>query len=24
LVYEHRKVDHAYTKDEFLATLKEW
>lgn len=24
LVYEHRKVNHAYTKDEFLATLKEW
>ena len=24
LVYEHRKVDYAYTKDEFLATLKEW
>ena len=24
LVYENRKVDHAYTKDEFLATLKEW
>lgn len=24
LVYEHRKVEHAYTKDEFIATLKEW
>lgn len=24
LVYEHRRVEHAYTKDEFLATLKEW
>lgn len=24
LVYEHRKVDHAYTKDEFLAALKAW
>ncbi len=24
LVYEHRKVEHAYTKDEFLAALKEW
>ncbi len=24
LVYEHRRVEHAYTKDEFLAALKEW
>ena len=24
LVYEKRKVEHAYTKDEFIATLKEW
>lgn len=24
LVYENRKVEHAYTKDEFLAALKEW
>lgn len=24
LVYEHRKVDCAYTKDEFLTALKEW
>jgi type III restriction enzyme len=24
LVYEHRKVEHAYTKDVFIATLKEW
>ena len=24
LVYEKRKVEHAYTKDAFIATLKEW